>query len=90
MEMLRKHYITAELIQSYELEFNEMYQGEQEHSQIFLSSLREAADLANITSEAVVESRFRAGLLKEIKQFCIQSSARQSPRLFFFAIASSE
>ena len=54
-----------------------MYQGEQEHPQIFLSRLREAADLANITSEAVVESRFRAGLLKEIKQFCIQSSARQ-------------
>ena len=77
MEMLRKHYITAELIQSYELEFNEMYQGEQEHPQIFLSRLREAANLANITSEAVVESRFRAGLLKEIKQFCIQSSARQ-------------
>lgn len=77
MELLRKHYITAELIQSYELEFNEMFQGEQEHPQIFLSRLREAADLANITSEPVVESRFRAGLLKEIKQFCIQSSARE-------------
>ncbi|KAG1445467.1 hypothetical protein G6F56_009906 [Rhizopus delemar] len=54
-----------------------MYQGEQEHPQIFLSRLREAADLANITGEAVVKSRFRAGLLKEIKQLCIQSSARQ-------------
>ncbi|KAG0803280.1 hypothetical protein G6F18_014324 [Rhizopus arrhizus] len=53
-----------------------MIQGDQEHPQIFLSRLREAADLANITSEAVIESRFRAGLLRDIKQFCIQSSAR--------------
>lgn len=75
IELLKQHYITPELIQSYELEFNEMFQGEQEHPQIFLARLREAADLANITSEAVIESRFRVGLLKEIKQFCIQSSA---------------
>ena len=54
-----------------------MFQGEQEHPQIFLARLREAADLANITSEAVVESRFRVGLLKEIKQFCIQSTLRR-------------
>ncbi|KAG0742637.1 hypothetical protein G6F23_006651 [Rhizopus arrhizus] len=76
MEHLKSHYITPELIQNYELEFNDMIQGEQEHPQIFLSRLREAADLANITSEAVIESRFRAGLLRDIKQFCIQSSAR--------------
>ncbi|KAG1463918.1 hypothetical protein G6F56_005188 [Rhizopus delemar] len=53
-----------------------MQQGDQEHPQIFLARLREAAVLANITSEEVVESRFRAGLMKEIKQFCIQSSSR--------------
>ncbi|KAG1580706.1 hypothetical protein G6F48_010280 [Rhizopus delemar] len=76
IELLKNYYITPELIQNYELEFNEMTQGEQEHPQIFLSRLREAADLANITSEAVIESRYRAGLLKEIKLFCIQSSAR--------------
>ena len=73
---LKNHYITPELIQSYELEFNEMYQGEQEHPQIFLARLREAADLANIDNEAVIESRFRAGLLRDIKQFCIQSSSK--------------
>ncbi|KAG1471608.1 hypothetical protein G6F57_011319 [Rhizopus arrhizus] len=76
MEHLKSHYITPELIQNYELEFNDMIQGDQEHPQIFLSRLREAADLANITSEAIIESRFRAGLLRDIKQFCIQSSAR--------------
>ncbi|KAG1545924.1 hypothetical protein G6F49_010652 [Rhizopus delemar] len=76
IELLKNYYITPELIQNYELEFNEMAQGEQEHPQIFLARLREAADLANITSEAVIESRYRAGLLKEIKLFCIQSSAR--------------
>ncbi|KAG0778829.1 hypothetical protein G6F21_012826 [Rhizopus arrhizus] len=53
-----------------------MYQGEQEHPQIFLARLREAADLAGITQEPVIESRFRAGLLREIKQFCIQSSSK--------------
>ncbi|EIE77227.1 hypothetical protein RO3G_01931 [Rhizopus delemar RA 99-880] len=76
MEKLRKHYITPELIQNYELEFNEMCQGEQEHPQIYLARLREAADLANIDNEAVIESRFRAGLLKEIKLFCKQCSSR--------------
>ncbi|EIE81207.1 hypothetical protein G6F46_011580 [Rhizopus delemar] len=76
MELLKKHYITPELIQSYEIEFNDMCQGTQEHPQIFLSRLREAADLANISNEAVIESRFKAGLLKEIKLFCIQSSSR--------------
>ncbi|KAG1064121.1 hypothetical protein G6F41_010276 [Rhizopus arrhizus] len=58
------------------MEFNEMQQGEQEHPQIFLVRLREAADLANITSEEVIQIHFRAGLLREIKQFCIQSSFR--------------
>ncbi|KAG1127157.1 hypothetical protein G6F38_013700 [Rhizopus arrhizus] len=62
MELLKKHYITPELIQSYEIEFNDMCQGTQEHPQIFLSRLREAADLANISNEAVIESRFKAGL----------------------------
>ena len=53
-----------------------MQQGEQEHPQIYLARLREFADLANVTSEEVVESRFQAGLLREIKQFCIQTSSR--------------
>ncbi|KAG1135777.1 hypothetical protein G6F37_012725 [Rhizopus arrhizus] len=76
VDLLKNYYITPELIQSYELEFNEMYQGEQELTQIFLARLKEAADLANITNDAVIESRFRAGLLREIKQFCIQSSSK--------------
>ena len=76
IEALKNHYITPELIQSYEMEFNDMFQGEQEHPQIFLARLREAADLANIDNEALIESRFRAGLLNEIKNFCIQSSSK--------------
>lgn len=76
IEALKDHYITPELIQSYEMEFNDMFQGEQEHPQIFLARLREAADLANIDNEALIESRFRAGLLNEIKNFCIQSSSK--------------
>ncbi|KAG1019539.1 hypothetical protein G6F25_013582 [Rhizopus arrhizus] len=76
IEALRSQYVTAELIQNYELEFNDMIQGEQEHPRIFLARLREAADLANIEDEAVIESRFRAGLQPEIKRFCIQSSSK--------------
>ncbi|KAG1033426.1 hypothetical protein G6F43_013575 [Rhizopus delemar] len=75
-ELLKNHYITPELIMNYKLEFNEMYQGEQEHPQIFLARLKEVADLANITQELVIESRFRAGLLRKIKQFRIQSSSK--------------
>lgn len=63
-------------IQRYELQFNEMYQGEQEHPQIFFARLQEAAGLAEIKDGAVIESIFRAGLLPVIKQFCIQSSSR--------------
>ncbi|CEI85654.1 hypothetical protein RMCBS344292_00111 [Rhizopus microsporus] len=73
---LKSHYITPELIQNYELEFNEMYQGEQEHSRVFLARLREAADLAEINNETIIESRFCAGLLREIKQLSIQSSSK--------------
>ena len=73
---MKEYYITHELIQAYELEFNEMYQGEQEHPRVFLARLREAAQLAEIKDNGIIESRFRAGLLPEIKQFCIQSSSR--------------
>ncbi|KAG1490075.1 hypothetical protein G6F46_013423 [Rhizopus delemar] len=55
IEELKKQYITPELIQNYELEFSEMYQGNQEHPRIFLARLREAADLANIDNEAIIE-----------------------------------
>lgn len=57
------------------MEFNELHQGEQEHPQIFLARLREAAKLENITNDALIESRFRAVLLRETNQFCIQSSS---------------
>ena len=72
IELLKNHYITPELIQTYELEFNEMMQGNQEHPQIFLARLREAAELANITNEAVIESRYRAGC-------CIHTTKSEYP-----------
>ncbi|CEG63341.1 hypothetical protein RMATCC62417_00500 [Rhizopus microsporus] len=53
-----------------------MYQGEQEHPRVFLARLREVADLAEINNEAIIESRFCAGLLREIKQLYIQSSSK--------------
>jgi hypothetical protein len=41
----------------------------------FLSRLYEAAELANITDERFIYSRFRLGLLNEIKIFCKELSA---------------
>lgn len=76
IEHLKNHYITPELIQKYELEFSDMQQGEQEHPRIFLSRLQAAAELANIDNEAIIESRFRTGLIREIKLFCIQCSSK--------------
>ncbi|CEJ05495.1 hypothetical protein RMCBS344292_19435 [Rhizopus microsporus] len=58
---MKEYYITPELIQAYELEFNEMYQGEQEHPRVFLARLREAAQLAEIKDNSIIESKFRAG-----------------------------
>lgn len=76
IEHLKNHYITPELIQKYELEFSDMQQGEQENPRIFLSRLQAAAELANIDNEAIIESRFRTGLIREVKLFCIQSSSK--------------
>ncbi|PHZ12970.1 uncharacterized protein RHIMIDRAFT_312996 [Rhizopus microsporus ATCC 52813] len=53
-----------------------MQQGDQEHPRIFLSRLQAAAELANIDNEAIIESRFRTGLIREIKLFCIQCSSK--------------
>jgi hypothetical protein len=76
MDALQQKYITPELIQRYELAFNDMVQGEKESPQIFLSRLYEAAELAEIDDDNMIHSRFRAGLQREIRLFCIQCSSK--------------
>lgn len=53
-----------------------MQQGDQEHPGIFVSRLQAAAELTNIDNEAIIESRFRTELIREIKLFCIQCSSK--------------
>ncbi|KAI9324386.1 hypothetical protein BD770DRAFT_335054, partial [Pilaira anomala] len=75
IKFLQEHYITDQLIQNYELAFNEMCQSPGESPQVFLSRLYEAADLAEIQEEKLIHSRFRAGLLPALKTFCREQSA---------------
>lgn len=75
MQLLQEHYITDRLIQNYELAFNEMVQSQNESPQVFLSRLYEAADLADITDEKYIHSRYRAGLIPPIKIFCREQSS---------------
>ncbi|KAI7888059.1 uncharacterized protein EV154DRAFT_566746 [Mucor mucedo] len=76
MDLLQSKYITPELVQRYEIAFNDMAQGTNASPQIFLSRLYEAAELAEIEDDNMIHSRFRAGLIRDIRIFCIQSSSR--------------
>lgn len=76
IDFLQQKYVTPELLQRFELAFNDITQGPEESPQIFLSRLYEAAELAEIDDEHLIQSRFRAGLLRQIKTFCVQSSSR--------------
>jgi hypothetical protein len=75
MKLLEEQYITSRLIQNYELAFSEMMQANYESPREFLSRLYEAADLAEISEEKFIHSRFRAGLKQDIKTFCREQSA---------------
>ncbi|KAI8326699.1 hypothetical protein EDC96DRAFT_550158 [Choanephora cucurbitarum] len=76
MDILQDKYITPALVQRFELAFNDLVQGQDESPQLFLARLYEAAELAEIDDENMIHSRFRAGLLRPIRVFCIQSSSK--------------
>lgn len=71
MGKLKTEYITPELIQTYEYAFNNMEQGRNEHPRAFYARLFEAAELAEIESESMIQSRFRAGVHPIVQQHCI-------------------
>lgn len=75
MNHLQTYYITNELLQRYELAFNDMCQGSHESPRVFLSRIKEAAKLASISDIKIIENRFRMGLTPEIKKFCVLQSA---------------
>ncbi|KAI8360674.1 hypothetical protein BD560DRAFT_491724 [Blakeslea trispora] len=76
INVLQDKYITPALVQRFELAFNDMVQGANESPQLFLSRLYEAAELAEIDDDNMIHSRFRAGLLRPIRVFCIECSSK--------------
>lgn len=73
--ILQGHFVSEQIIECYQSAFEEMAQTEGESPSEFLSRLYEAADLANISDEKFIYSRFRAGLVNPIKVFCKEKSA---------------
>lgn len=63
---LRNEYITPQLIRRYQLAFNSMGQGIEEHPRVYLGRLKEAAKLAEIKDDVQIEMRFQTGLLPAI------------------------
>ncbi|CEP08728.1 hypothetical protein [Parasitella parasitica] len=75
--ILQDHFVSEAVIECYQNAFDEMTQSQHESPSEFLSRLYEAADLANITDEKFIFSRFKTGLLQDIKIFCKEMSATQ-------------
>ena len=76
VDLLKKRYITEELLNRYLCAFNEVIQGPEEHPRTFLGRLEEAADLADLKDKDVqIQIRFQLGLLPEVRKFCIKNGA---------------
>ncbi|OBZ81371.1 hypothetical protein A0J61_10580 [Choanephora cucurbitarum] len=75
INVLQEKCITPTLVQSFELAFNDMVQGQNKSPQLFLSRLYEAAELADIDDDDMIHNCFRAGLLRPIRVFCIKCSS---------------
>lgn len=69
-DLMRNEYITPQLIRRYQLAFNAMCQGHNEPPRVYLGRLKEAAKLADIKAEELIEMRFQTGLHPEIIVQC--------------------
>lgn len=69
-EALHEEYITPQLIRRYQLAFNSMSQGSEEHPRVYLGRLKEAAILAEIKDSTQIEIRFQTGLMPNIITQC--------------------
>lgn len=75
VNLLQERFVSEAIIDVYQSAFEEMFQVKGESPSEYLSRLYEAADLGNISSEAAIYSRFRAGLLSPIKIFCKEQAS---------------
>lgn len=75
IELLQDRFLSKDLLEEYEYAFQSMKQMNNASTQMYLSRLYEAADLADIQDDKMIFSRFRAGLLPQIIIFCKEQAA---------------
>ncbi|KAJ8651463.1 hypothetical protein O0I10_012981 [Lichtheimia ornata] len=82
LEDLQDHYVTEYDILRFRNRFETSTQRNNESPRSFLGRLRELAYEANVTDEILIKSRFKSGLLPEIKRHCILLQAITHEQVF--------
>lgn len=82
LEDLQDHYVTEYDILRFRNRFDTSTQRDNESPRSFLGRLRELAFESDIDDEALIKSRFKSGLLPEIKQHCILLQAITHEQVF--------
>ena len=72
MDLLERNYVTEYDLQRYRERFNNIAQRYNESPRSYLGRLRQAAHEADIKDEEHIESRFKTGLLPEIRKHCMR------------------
>lgn len=72
MDLLERNYVTEYDLQRYRERFNTINQRYNESPRSYLGRLRQAAHEADIKDEEHIESRFKTGLLPEIRKHCMR------------------
>ncbi|KAG2215693.1 hypothetical protein INT45_013356 [Circinella minor] len=76
---LEQEYVTADVIEYYKDAFEQIVQGDDEPPRMFLGRIQQAADLANLSgaeAEALIEAKFKSGLLPRVKRYCYLLGAK--------------
>ena len=79
IKLLEEEYVTADVIEYYKDAFDQLLQGEDELPRMFLGRIQQAADLAELSNkagEALIEAKFKSGLLPRIKKHCYMMGAK--------------
>ncbi|KAG2211528.1 hypothetical protein INT45_007797 [Circinella minor] len=78
IKLLEEEYVTPDVIEYYKDAFEQIIQGEDEPPRMFLGRIQQAADLAELVGkqgEALIEAKFKSGLLPRVKKHCYMMGA---------------
>ena len=78
IKLLEEEYVTPDVIEYYKDAFEQIIQGEDEPPRMFLGRIQQAADLAELIGkqgEALIEAKFKSGLLPRVKKHCYMMGA---------------